>query len=200
MTDNDTPMYNLTKDDGAVPIDEITHLRIGASWDPTSGGSGGVVGWAKRKRGTDLDAFAILVQGSAPVRFAGLDCPDPVDNGSVLHSGDNQTGHGDGDDEVIDVIFDRVPRNITSIVFVVVAFKKGSSFAKANKVSMKVYDGTGGGFKQTADIWPSLMETGNACRVARAFRSGSGWKLEVLDEMGRVAQDDRNSLLRFALN
>ncbi len=85
-------MITLTKEDGPADLDGVTHLSIGVSWDPTAGGSDGVMGMLRRKAGTGLDLIAIAMQGSDPVRLAGLDSLNPMGNGSLAHSGDNQTG------------------------------------------------------------------------------------------------------------
>ncbi|NEB75875.1 TerD family protein [Streptomyces sp. SID14478] len=194
-------MITLTKEDGPADLDGVTHLSIGVSWDPTSGASGGVLGALRRKQGTDLDLIAIAMQGGDPVRLAGLDSLDPLANGSLVHSGDNQTGKGDGDDETVTVEFSRIPQNITSIVFIAAAFKKGSSFTKARNVSIKVYDATGGSTQQVADIWPSMLTTDNGCAVAKAVRAqGNAWKLEVINTTGKIKQGDEHALMRFAVS
>src|SRR5690606_18386653 len=141
----------------------------------------------------------ILMQGAEPVRFAGLDSLDPLGNGAVAHSGDEQTGAASGDDETVQVTFADVPDAIDSIIFVAAAFKKGSSFDKANNISFKVYDATGGDSQQVADIWPSLLGSDNANAVCRAFRNGSDWQLEVLNRQGKIKQGDRQALIRFAM-
>ncbi|MFG1791298.1 TerD family protein [Nocardia sp. NPDC049149] len=192
-------MITLKKEDGAADLAGVTKLSVGVSWDPSAGTSGGAMGLLRRKRGVDLDLIAILMQGSEPVRFAGLDSLDPLGNGSVLHTGDEQTGAAVGDDETVHVTFENVPGGIDSIVFVAAAFKKGSSFEKANNVSFKVYDASGGSTQQVADIWPSLLGSDNANAIARAFRNGATWQLEVLDRKGKIKQGDKQALLRFAL-
>ncbi|MFQ6391953.1 TerD family protein [Nocardia sp. KC 131] len=192
-------MITLKKEDGAADLSGITKLTVGVSWDPSSGTSGGPVGLLRRKRGVDLDLIAILMQGAEPVRFAGLDSLDPMGNGSVQHTGDEQTGAASGDDESVHVTFADVPGGIDAIVFVAAAFKKGSSFEKANNISFKVYDATGGSADQVADIWPSLLGNDNANAVARAFRSGAGWQLEVINRKGQIKQGDKQALLRFAM-
>ncbi|MFC9602311.1 TerD family protein [Streptomyces niveus] len=193
-------MITLTKEDGPADLDGVTHLSIGVSWDPTVGSSGGVLGKLRQKAGTDLDLIAIAVQGADPVRLAGLDSLDPMGNGSLLHSGDNQTGKGDGDDETVTVEFSRVPGNITSIVFIAAAYKKRSSFQSARNISFKVYDATGGSVQQVADIWPSLLSNDNGCLVAKAVREGAGWKLQVINETGKIKQGDEQALMRFAVS
>ncbi|MFE7799949.1 TerD family protein [Nocardia sp. NPDC057440] len=192
-------MITLKKEDGAADLNGITKLTVGVSWDPSAGTSGGAMGLLRRKRGVDLDLIAILMQGSEPVRFAGLDSLDPMGNGAVQHTGDEQTGAASGDDESVHVTFADVPGGIDAIVFVAAAFKKGSSFEKANNISFKVYDATGGSAEQVADIWPSLLGNDNANAVARAFRSGAGWQLEVLNRKGQIKQGDKQALLRFAM-
>ncbi|MFC7219043.1 TerD family protein [Streptomyces polyrhachis] len=191
-------MITLKKEDGPADLDGITHLSIGVSWDPTSGSSGGLLGKLNRKVGTDLDLIAIAMAGADPVRLAGLDSLDPLGNGALVHSGDNQTGKGDGDDETVTVEFARVPQNVTAVVFVAAAYKKGSSFQKARNISFKVYDATGGSAQQVADIWPSLLSADNGCAVAKAIRVGTGWKLEVLNTTGKIKQGDERALMRFA--
>ncbi|MFI1100617.1 TerD family protein [Streptomyces melanogenes] len=193
-------MITLTKESGPADLDGVTHLSIGVSWDPTAGSSGGVVGLLRRKSGTDLDLIAVAMQGADPVRLAGLDSLDPMGNGSLVHSGDNQTGHGDGDDETVTVEFARIPAQITSVVFVAAAFKKGSSFQKARNISFKVYDATGGSAQQVADIWPSLLTQDNGCAVAKAMRVGNSWKLEVINVTGKIKQGDEHALMRFAIS
>lgn len=192
-------MITLKKEDGAADLSGITKLSVGVSWDPSAGASGGALGWARRKRGVDLDLIAILMQGPSRCGSCGLDSLDPLGNGAVLHSGDEQTGAASGDDETVQVTFADVPGGIDSIVFVAAAFKKGSSFEKANNISFKVYDATGGDTQQVADIWPSLLGADNANAVARAFRSGASWQLEVLNRKGKIKQGDKQALLRFAI-
>ncbi|GHJ92156.1 MULTISPECIES: TerD family protein [Streptomyces] len=191
-------MITLTKEDGPADLAGVTHMSIGVSWDPTAGSSGGVMGMLRRKKGTDLDLIAIAMHNGDPVRLAGLDSLDPMGNGSLVHSGDNQTGHGDGDDETVTVEFARVPAHVTSIVFIAAAYKKGSSFQQARNISFKVYDATGGSTQQVADIWPSMLSNDNGCAVAKAIRAADGWKLEVINEAGKIKQGDEQSLMRFA--
>ncbi|MFD9502754.1 TerD family protein [Streptomyces sp. NPDC060035] len=193
-------MITLKKEDGPADLDGVTHLSIGVSWDPTVGSSGGVLGKLRQKAGTDLDLIAIAMQGAEPVRLAGLDSLDPLGNGSLLHSGDNQTGRGDGDDETVTVDFARVPSNITAVVFIAAAYKKRSAFQNARNISFKVYDATGGTTQQVADIWPSLLTDDNGCAVAKAMRDGAGWKLQVINETGKIKQGDERALMRFAVS
>lgn len=191
-------MITLKKNDEPADLNGVTHLSIGASWDTTSGSSGGLMGKLRRKVGTDLDLIAVIMQGENPVRIAGLDSLDPIGNGSIRHSGDNQTGHGEGDDETVTVDFAKVSDAVTSIIFVAAAYKKYSSFSNARNISFKVYDASGGSATVVADIWPSLLGNFNANAVAKAVRTPGGWTLEVLDKPGKLTQGDEQSLMLFA--
>lgn len=187
----------LSKADGANPLDGITNMGVGVSWDPSARGKGGLFGRVLRERGVDLDLIAVLFVDGEPVRFAGLDSLDPLGNGGVIHTGDSQTGKGDGDDEAVLVQFDRLGP-VDRVVYVAAAFKNGSSFEAANNISFKVYDGTGGNTQQVADIWPSLLGTDNANAVAEARKENGSWVLEVTNRKGKIRQGDKQSILRFA--
>lgn len=194
-------MPSLKKEDGVNPMDGIQLLELGISWDTSSAGYSGLMGRLSRKVGTDLDLIAVLMNGSGePIRFAGIDQLDPLGDGSVVHSGDNQTGKGDGDDETLTLHLDRISDNVESIVFVAAAFKHASSMERADNVSFKVYDSSGGTKTQVADIWPSLMTKHNACAIAKAVRTGATWGLQVLNVTGNITQGDRMSLMRFAIS
>jgi stress response protein SCP2 len=193
-------VLTLSKADGAAEMTGISKLEIGASWDTTGGGNSGVFGKLMRSIGTDLDLVGIIMnRDGEPVRFAGIDQLDPLGDGSILHSGDNQTGKGSGDDETITLHLDKISGNVQSVVLVATAFKRGSSLDRAANVSFKVYDSSNGSKDQVADIWPSLLSKDNACAVAKAYRGESGWELTVLNIMGKVAQGDRQSLMRFGM-
>lgn len=192
-------MITLSKTDDAASLDGVTKLAIGVSWDTSAGNSGGWLGKIKKKVGTDLDLIAVAMRDGVPVRLAGLDSQDPMGNGSVYHSGDNQTGHGEGDDETVTVDFASVPSPVTSIVFIAAAFKQHSDFANARNISFKVYDSTGGKPEVVADIWPSLLGKDNAHAIAKAFRVGDSWQFSVIDEPGKITKGDDQSLMRFAV-
>ncbi len=95
---------DLTK--GNAGLDKIL---VGLGWDTNKydGGSD-----------FDLDASIFLLDGNGKCASDGdfifYNQPKNV-NGSVVHSGDNTTGAGDGDDETIKVTLSTVPANIEKI-------------------------------------------------------------------------------------
>lgn len=190
-----TPIM-LTKDMGAADLAGVTHMAIGAAWDTSTGGSGRILGKIKQSIGVDLDNVAIAMQGDQPVVYVGLDNEDPL-GGAIVSSGDEHTGKSAGDDETITVDFAKVPAEITSILFTVAAFKKGTDFSKAKNVQISVYDNTPGSpSSKVATIRPSLLGTGNLIVVAKAVRGATSWTLEVVNTDKRLTQGDFRSLLR----
>jgi len=98
---------SLTKTDPS-----LSKILIGLGWDEraTDGGD------------FDLDASAFLLNVTGKVRseadFIFYNQLRSAD-GSVEHTGDNRSGQGDGDDEVIKVDLSRVPADVDKIVMTV---------------------------------------------------------------------------------
>lgn len=193
-------VVTLDKNTGPAELDNITDLSVGVSWDMTGGAGGRVLGALKRRKGVDLDLIAVAYNASGdPVRYAGFDNLNPFSDGTLLHTGDNMSGKGDGDDELINVKLSLVPGVVHKMVFVVAAFKRGAKFEDAGNIAMNIYDGTGGSTEKVAEIWPSLIGNGNAHKVCTVQRTPAGsWTLEVNDTRGAVTQADVRSLYLFA--
>jgi tellurium resistance protein TerD len=90
----------------------LKNVIVGLGWDarPTEG------------MDFDLDASAFMVKEDGKVRSDGdfiFYNQTKSGCGSVEHTGDNRTGAGEGDDEVIIVLLDKVPADIHRIVFTV---------------------------------------------------------------------------------
>lgn len=100
----------------------LNSLIVGLGWDEAKQQSKGLFGFGGgNKQDIDCDASAIMltngkfVDNADIVYFGNL----KHRSGSVIHQGDNLTGAGDGDDEQIKVVLDRVPSDCDKIVFVV---------------------------------------------------------------------------------
>ena len=108
-----------------IPVREPTVL-VGLGWDFTGGET------------FDLDASIV---GFGPQ----LNVVDTIYfnhkrglNGSVIHYGDNTTGEGEGDDEVIQVDLHRVPRNVQYLSVTINSFKK-NSLIRARSAYIRLY-------------------------------------------------------------
>lgn len=186
----------MTKDAGLESLDSVTKIRVGLAWDTSGGGRKGLLGKIKRNIGSDLDLSAVAVAGDDPVRLAWFDSLDPFHNGSLVHCGDNRSGKGDGDDEVIDADLATLPQQIDAVVFIASAYKEGVSFADVSNITMTTYELDGGREKQLGQCWPRLDARENACVMAAVHRTGSGWAVRVINQMGNA--NDRGGMLRLA--
>ncbi|MEG3111975.1 MULTISPECIES: TerD family protein [Pantoea] len=90
----------------------LKNVKIGLGWDTRSTDG----------QDFDLDASAFLLTDAGKVRgdqdfifYNNLRSSD----GSVTHTGDNRTGEGDGDDESLIIELNKVPAEVTKVVFVV---------------------------------------------------------------------------------
>jgi stress response protein SCP2 len=192
---------SFTKDHSAFLTGKI---RLGAAWDSSARGYGGLIGRLSRRAGADLDAVAVMFEGGHPVRMAGIGNNDPLKNGSVVHSGDNQTGRGEGDDETIDFDLDRVDDEIEKIVLMVAAFKKANKnmgdlgFQGAENVEFTLYDTSSGQPQKEFRIRPSLAGRENCVIVAVLQRENGGWRMSRSDVRVSVEHGDQYALLRAA--
>jgi stress response protein SCP2 len=106
----------------------LNQIMVGLGWDPVNQSSpkggglfGGLFGGGAKTANIDCDASVILLQNDRIVNKGDLvyfgnktsSC------GSVRHSGDNLTGDGSGDDEVIMIDLKSVPERYNKLVFVV---------------------------------------------------------------------------------
>lgn len=195
----------ITPDDGWTPLDNVEEFEMGLGWDKSTGGAGGVLGWVNKKAGSDLDGVATFYAGDKPVKYLGwdeLDCFETEAPGAAVHTGDNQTGEGSGDDETIRLALAQIPRRITRILLNASAFKPGSSMRRAKNITVTLYDSTGGQKQPMAWIEPSLLSPKNTIGVAVLRRvlgtdgtPGPNWELKVLDQSVDVKQGERDDFL-----
>ncbi len=110
---------NLKKSDGQA----LSRILIGLGWDPVAQKKGGLFGsiFGGSAPDIDCDASVIVCRGG---RLAGKDDVVYFGNlkhpsGAIVHTGDNLTGEGEGDDEQILVDLTAVPADYDKLVFVV---------------------------------------------------------------------------------
>ena len=126
---------NLSKGQ-RVSLDKNMQMAlVGLGWD-TNKYDGGA--------DFDLDASAFLVGANGKVRndndfifYGNLQSTD----GSVTHTGDNLTGEGDGDDEVLIIDFSKVPADIEKIAITVTIYDAqacGQNFGQVSNAYVRV--------------------------------------------------------------
>ncbi|MFI0357943.1 TerD family protein [Actinomadura sp. 9N407] len=152
----------------------LTRVKMGLGWDAVT--KKGMFGKTKTQS-IDLDASCLLFDAGGnladSVWFRQLRSKD----GSVLHTGDNMTGEGEGDDEVINVDLASVPANVTQLVFTVNSFT-GQDFTQiANAFCRLVDEGTG---QEIARYELSGAGQHNAQIMAKVSRDGQGWSMTAI--------------------
>lgn len=135
----------------------------------------------------DLDASCFLLNAGGKVRADNDFCfynNKNVADGAVVHAGDNQTGAGEGDDEVIKVELSKVPPEVDKIVFSVTiheAEARRQNFGQVSKAYIRVVNETGGGEIARYDLSEDAsVET--AMIFGELYRNGSDWKFRAVGQ------------------
>lgn len=97
--------------------------------------------------------------------------------GSIQHSGDNLTGDGDGDDEVIDVNLSKIPANVHHVVFTVTSYR-GQKFDVVDGAYVRIVSGGKELCRYALDA--KVPYTGMI--MARLYRHNGEWKFAALGE------------------
>lgn len=102
----------------------LSNILVGLGWDPVQQSGGGFFKSLFSGGQADIDCDASVFMLNQEGKLSGI--KDLIYFGnlksackSVLHTGDNLTGEGAGDDEQILVNLDKVPSNIHKLLFVV---------------------------------------------------------------------------------
>ncbi|WP_199833663.1 TerD family protein [Streptomyces sp. NRRL B-3648] len=150
---------------GGRPL--LSQVRMGLGWEP-----------AFRGKDIDLDASVIAY---GPQRNHIDSCyfgKLSILNGAVKHSGDNLTGEGGGDDEVIVVDLGRLPQEVTGLVFTVNSFS-GQKFTEVAKAYCRLVDAATGEELVRFDLTGAEPQTG--VLMAKLVRQFSGeWDMTAL--------------------
>jgi len=164
----------------------LTRIVMGLGWDVAK--KKGFFGGLTSGGDVDLDASCVMFDAGGAmtdtVWFRQLQSRD----GSVLHTGDNRTGAGDGDDEQIKVDLSRVPADVATLVFVVNSFT-GESFARIENATCRIVDETTSAEIARYDLTGSGSHTAQV--MAKVSRQGSGWQMTAIGQIatGRTFQD-----------
>ncbi|MGR8933810.1 MAG: TerD family protein [Gammaproteobacteria bacterium] len=157
----------------------LSKIVMGLGWDAKK--AGGMLGGLFGGGAIDLDASCLLFDENNKVVdtvwFAQLKSRD----GSIVHTGDNRTGAGEGDDEQIIVDLGRVPPNVKALVFTVNSFTGQSFEAVANAYCRLVDERSS---KEIARYALSAQGAHTAQIMAKVYRHGGEWKMHAIGENG----------------
>jgi tellurium resistance protein TerZ len=157
----------------------LARVTMGLGWDAIK--VGGIFGFGARTQAVDLDASCVLFdEQGRPVDvvwFRQLKSRD----GSIVHTGDNRTGAGEGDDEQIIVELARVPAHVKSLVFTVNSFT-GQDFAQVKNAYCRLVNATNQNEVARYDL--SVQGAHTAQIMAKLYRHNGDWKMHAIGENG----------------
>lgn len=155
---------------GGKPL--ATSVRMGLGWEP-------VFRAGRRAKEIDLDASVIAYDAHRKKIDACYFGKLAILGGVIQHSGDNLTGEGAGDDEVITVHLGDLPPEVTGLVFTVNSFS-GQKFTDVAKAYCRLLDASGGELVRF-DLTHSEPRTG--VLMAKFIRQFSGeWEMTALGD------------------
>ncbi|WP_072687068.1 TerD family protein [Rhodococcus marinonascens] len=155
----------------------LTAVAVGLGWDlrTTTG------------QDFDLDGSAIALgadkkamSGKHFVFYNNLESPE----GAIKHTGDNLTGEGAGDDEIINVDLAAVPANIESIVFPVAIYdadNRSQSFGQVSNAFIRIVNQADNSELARYDLSEDAS-TETAMVFGELYRHGSDWKFRAVGQ------------------
>jgi tellurium resistance protein TerD len=155
----------------------LKNVIVGLGWDarPTDGTD------------FDLDASAFMVREDGKVRS---DSDFIFYNqlksscGSVEHTGDNRTGAGDGDDEAVILLLDKIPADIQRVVFAVTihdADSRKQNFGQVSHAYVRVVNKDSNNEVARYDLSEDAsIET--AMIFGEIYRHGGEWKFKAVGQ------------------
>jgi tellurium resistance protein TerD len=150
---------------------------VGLGWDSNSSSTG---------EAFDLDASVFLVGANGKVisdnhfvYYNNLKSPDDA----VIHTGDNLTGDGDGDDEKIQVDLSKISADVNEICFVVTihhADTRRQNFGQVRNSFIRVIDQSNTELVKYELDEDFSIET--AVEFGRIYKRNNEWKFEAVGQ------------------
>lgn len=154
----------------------LTEVIVGLGWD---------VNKYDGQHDFDLDGSVFLLGANGLVRtetdFVFYNNPTGAD-GAVVHSGDNRTGEGDGDDESIEINLSKIPADVEKVAFTVTiheADARGQNFGQVSNSYIRVVNKVNGEELIRYDLGEDFsIET--AVVVGELYRHNGEWKFSAI--------------------
>lgn len=152
----------------------LTKIMVGLGWDVNRYDGGAQF---------DLDAAAFMLAGTGKVRSSDdfIFYNQKVGPG-IEHMGDNRTGEGEGDDEIINIELNSIPADIERVSFTVTidqADTRNQNFGMVENSYIRVLDAVTGTELIKYDLGEDFsIET--AVVVADLYRHNGEWKFNAI--------------------
>lgn len=154
----------------------LDHILAGLGWDVNKYDGG-------QEFDLDVSVFLTGEQGTVETEGNFVFYNNPQDAaGSVVYSGDNRTGEGEGDDETVNITLSKVPANVSKLSFTVTihdAEERGQNFGQISNAYIRIVDTAKNEELLRYDLGEDYsIET--AIVVAEIYRHGGEWKFAAV--------------------
>jgi len=169
---------NLEKGD-AISLDKIApglaNIHVGLGWD------------SNESSAVDCDVSVFMINDNFKIPSNGffvfynnLRSQD----GSLVHMGDNTSGEGEGDDEVINIALNSVDNQISQMIFVVTVHKaveKGLNFGMIDNAFIRI-ENKDSGEELCRYSLNSQFSDFDSVQIGRVYRYDGSWYFEAMGE------------------
>ena len=156
----------------------LKKIRVGLGWDANATDTG---------TDFDLDASAFVLGADGKVLgdewfifYNQTTSPD----GAIVHKGDNRTGAGEGDDEVIEIDLDKVDPKVDKIVFTVTihdAQARHQNFGQVNNSFVRVVNADDNNEIAKYEL-DEDYSTETAINFGELYRKGGEWRFKAVGD------------------
>lgn len=154
----------------------LKNITVGLSWDANATDTG-------TQFDLDSSVFLVGVDGKVIsdahfIFYNNTTSPD----GAVVHQGDNRTGEGDGDDEVIEIDLRKIAPEVDKIIFTVTiddAVSRGQNFGQVNNSLIRILNKDG-----AAEITKYELDedysSETAINFGELYRKNDSWNFKAV--------------------
>jgi stress response protein SCP2 len=175
---------SLTKEDPS-----LKQIMCGLGWD-VAPKSGGFFGGNKQ---FDLDSSVICLDAEKKltdvkniIYFGNL----RHSSSAIAHQGDNLTGAGEGDDEIINIDLPLIPPSIVYLVFVINIYKcneRRQDFGMVNNAFVRLVNRTSNKELARYNLSGNEYQGMTAMILAEVYRHNDDWKMAAVGNGVKVA-------------
>lgn len=179
MNNNSQGLLNLSKG-GVLDLtkqDKVySKINVGGGWDVTIKGPS-----------ADLDLSAFLLDRNGRITDISRQVVffNQMRQNGIFLNGDNRTGAGEGDDEVISIDLNNIDSNIDKIVFFITIFEaqqKAQNFGQVSNAFIRLVDATDDSEIVRYNLTDNYS-TDTAVTAAELFRNPTGgWSFKAIGE------------------
>jgi tellurium resistance protein TerD len=156
----------------------LKKIRVGLGWDANATDTG---------TDFDLDASAFVLGADGKVLgdewfifYNQTTSPD----GAIIHQGDNKTGEGEGDDEVVEIDLDKVDSRVDKIVFTVTiheAQARNQNFGQVNNSFVRVVNADDNNEITKYEL-DEDYSTETAINFGELYRKNGEWRFKAVGD------------------